>query len=397
MRRMIRSALILTGVVGLLPVGAMSEPAAPAPKAEPANISDMTDALQRAQVRMTQGDTAAYPEAIELLKATGSAIAKAPPDTWKDKRQSDALVIFILSGGPLSEVVPLLRGEALPEAERPLARGALAYITGHGADALALLHSIDIGALDSRLAGQVAFARSLLQSKREPKAAIALLDEARLVAPGTLVEEAALRRELALLAEAHESERVALLTRQYVTRFPNSVYAPDFIRGFGRIAALDGLADDPAHYRLLSDAAQSLAPESKRNFLLGLAQAATVNARFDAAASAANEALQVAAPGSSEEARARLYLAAGRIFSDDWQAARDDLQNLSAAKLDQSDAALLASARSVSAQLRMTPAPGVIDAQTEILAKDRTGASATIASAEETLQRTSRLIEEPTP
>ena len=57
-------------------------------------------------------------------------------------------------------------------------------------------------ALDARLAGEVAFARSVLETKRDAKTAVDLLDWARLLAPGGLVEEAALRREIALLAEA---------------------------------------------------------------------------------------------------------------------------------------------------------------------------------------------------
>ncbi len=317
--RRVGFALLLAAASGLAPICAASEPSrVPEPSPTPATLSEMTDTLQRIQVRMTEGDGAAYPQTVQLLQAIGAEIAKSPPDTWKEKDQSNALVIFILSGGPLSEVVPLLRGDALPESDRSLARGAFAYITGHGADALELLRPVNIGALDSRIAGQVAFARSLLESKRDPKTAIALLDWARLVAPGTLVEEAALRRELALLAEQHELERVALLTREYVMRFSRSVYAPDFFRGFGRIVAMDGLADDPAHYQQLADAAQTLPPQSKRDFLLGLAKAATVNARFDAAAAAAKDAIKGAAPGSEEEARARLYLAAGRLFSDDW-------------------------------------------------------------------------------
>ena len=56
-----------------------------------------------------------------------------------------------------------------------------------------------------RLAGQVAFARSVLETRRDPKAAIARLDWARLLAPGGLVEEAALRREIGLLAEARDA------------------------------------------------------------------------------------------------------------------------------------------------------------------------------------------------
>ena len=387
--RRLRFAIFAAALTGFAPAGARSEPSrVPDAPPAPAKLSEMADALQRVQARMTQGDSKAYPESVALLKTMGGAIAAAPPGTWKDRREAQALAIFILSGGPLADVVPLLRGETVPENERPLARGALAYMTGHAADALALLRSVDVKTLDARVAGHVAFARSLLESKHDPKAAIALLDWARLVAPGTLVEEAASRRELGLLAEAHDSQRVALLTRQYVSRFPASVYAPEFFRTFGRKIAEDGLADDPAQYKRLSDASRALAPDSRRDFLLGLARAATIRARFGAAEAAAEDALGGAAPGSPEEARARLYLAAGRIFTADPETARADLEAIDSAPLDRSDAALLAAARSVAAQLRIAPSPGAIEAQAEAIAKDKSGAGATIATAEGALQRT---------
>ena len=101
------------------------------------------------------------------------------------------------------------------KSERALARGAVAYITSHEADARTLLGAIDPDGLDARLAGQVAFARSVLETGRDRKAAVSLLDWARLLAPGGLVEEAALRREIALLAEARDAPRAARLAHEY--------------------------------------------------------------------------------------------------------------------------------------------------------------------------------------
>jgi chemotaxis protein MotC len=392
--RRLRLAMALAAFVGLPPVSVRCELShVPETTGGPASISDMTDVLQRIQVRMTQGDSAAYPETVALLKTIATAIAAAPPETWKDKRESDSLVIYILSGGPLAEIVPLLRNEGIPAGERRLAQGAVAYMTGHEADALELLHTVDVKALDSRLSGEIAFACALLEFRRDPKAATDSLDWARLVAPGSLVEEVALRREIGLFAEMHDSTRMALLIRQYVNRFSRSVYAPEFLRGFGRMVAQEGLADDAAHYRRLSQAAAALSPDARRDFLLGLAKTETVNGRFDAAEAAATDALSGAAPGSPQESRARLYLAAGRIFTGEPEAARVDLQTLNLANLDHGDAALLASARSVAAQVRLTPTQAAIDAQAEAMSKDRSGAGATIAAAEGALQKTASLVE----
>ncbi len=290
----------------------------------------MADDLQRIQFRMAQGDKSAYPAQLKQLKAMGAAIASAKPETWQDRREADALVIYVLSGGALADVMALLKSDAVPESDRTLARGALAYITSHEADALDLLSAVDIKTLEPRVAGQVAFARSVLETKRDPKAAASFLDWARLVAPGGLVEEAALRREIALIAEGRDAPRAAMLTRQYASRFGASLYAADFFRELARLIARFGLADDPANYQLLSGAAASLPPDGRRDFLLTLAKAAIVNARFDAASAAAAEALKSASPDSVDEARARLYLDAGRLISDGYDAARADLQAIAA-------------------------------------------------------------------
>ena len=297
-------------------------------------------------------------------------------------------------------MVPLLKTDAVMEEERSVARGALAYVTNHEADAISLLGEADPSALGSRLAGQVAFARSVLETKRDAKAAVGLLDWARLLAPGGLVEEAALRREIALLAEAKDAGRMALLTRQYSTRFAASLYAPDFFHDLGEAIGRLGLADEQANYRLLSSAMATLPPDERREFLLTIARAAVIDARFEAASAAASDALRGAAPDSGDAARARLYRDAGRIFSDGYDAAFADLQGLAASRLDRSDAALLSSVRKVAAELQIATDAGAAysqDASANNGGKGKDdGPTLTMERAQEALDRTLSLIGNPT-
>jgi len=364
--------------------------------ADSANLADMVDDLQRIQLQIAQGDKAAYAAQLNQLKRIGAAIAAAPPETWKDKRQADSLVIHILSGGSLIDVAPLLKGDAVVESERGLARGALAYVTNHEADATALLGKEDLGALDARLAGEVAFARSVLETRRDAKAAVELLDWARLVAPGGLVEEAALRREIVLLAEAKDAPRTAMLTRQYSTRFAASLFAAGFFRDLATAIARFGLADDPDNYQRLSRAVASLPPDNRRDFLLTLAKSAVVNGRFDAAAAAATEALEGAGADSPEVMRARLYLAASRMFSDAYDAAAADLRTIIASRLDRADANLLAAVRRVAAVLRIAPDAGFLTSSPASLDggdKDKpNGPALTIERARNALERTAGLL-----
>jgi chemotaxis protein MotC len=382
------AALALAAFAALAPCAAF---------ADSAKVSGLVDDLQRIQLKIAQGDKAAYAAQLNQLKTIGAAIATASPETWKSAREADSLVIYILSGGSLADAASLLKGDAIVESERSLARGALAYVTNHESDALALLGGTDLATLDARLAGEVAFARSVLETRRDAKAAVEFLDWSRLLAPGGLVEEAALRREVALLAEAKDVTRLAMLTRQYVTRFAASLYAVDFLRDLAGAVARLGLVDDPANYKLLSSAVAALPLDGRREFLLTLAKSGLVSARFAAAAAAATEALESSKADSPEAMRARLYLAASRLFSDGYDAAIADLRTLSASKLGRADAGLLAAARRAAAELRLAPDVGVVNAQDPAALADGdkdkpSGPALTIEQAQAALQRTSSLV-----
>ena len=163
----------------------------------------------------------------------------------------------------------------------------------------------------------------------------------------------------------------------------------------GAVARL-GLADDPADYKLLSSAVAALPPDGRREFLLTLAKSELVSAHFAAAAAAATEALESSKADSPEAMRARLCLAASRLFSDAYDAAIADLRALPAAKLDRADAGLLAAARRVAAELRIAPDVGVVNTQSAAALPDAdkdkpSGPALPIAQAQAALQRTSSL------
>ncbi len=355
----------------------------------PATISGMTEELQQIQTRVAQGDKTAYAAQLDRLKAIGKAIATASPETWRKKREADALVVYVLSGGSLAEVTPLIKGDGLLESERALVRGAVAYITSHEVDAERLLGAIDPVGLDARLAGQIAFARSVLETKRDPKAAAGLLDWARVLAPGGLVEEAALRREILMLANTPDARRAARLTREYAIRFGASLYAPDFFRELARHLGEGAFAKDPAVCRLFSTATVGLPVGLRLDFSLTLARAAIVNGEFEAAAVAARDAIGEASAGSRDETRAQLYSNASRIFSRDHDSAVANFRTLMTSNLDQSDRNLLAAIRDAAAQFGRAPTPDAVEAQAGSASDEKSGAEArTIRDAEAALART---------
>ena len=80
--------------------------------------------------------------------------------------------------------------------EKTIVRAAMAYAENRNAEAMELLAEVDPRSLDASIAGHVALVRAELATKKDPDKALALVSEARLLAPGTMIEEAALRHEV---------------------------------------------------------------------------------------------------------------------------------------------------------------------------------------------------------
>jgi chemotaxis protein MotC len=346
-RRRIRALVALTMVVAFSARASESE----------RSISDLVNDLARTQARMAAGDQSSYALSQERLHAIGAAIEAAKPEVWKDKTQTDAVAIYILSGGRPREVARLLERGAIPASQNPLLRGALAYASGRERDAAALLGDIDPNKVSLRLAGQLAYAQSVLKTASDPRRAIALLDLARVLSPGALVEEAALRREILLLGDQRDSDRVVLLSRQYVTRFGHSLYAENFIQGLAAATARFGLSDDVSGFRKFDELLVLLKPEQRRVFLLAVARSQTLNGKFDVAGAAAREALRDTPAGSGDEARARLFAAAAQIVTMDLDAGVAALGSVDRSRLDKPDQDLLAAVSYTAAHLRDIPSP----------------------------------------
>ena len=336
---------------------AKGAPAAPPPPLElpPHPISDLMGELQQAQVRMANGDKTAYAKQNDKLRAIGDAILAAKPEIWKSKEETDAAAAYVLSGGQPRVISKLLETGGVPKSEDPLLRGALAYAAGRSLDAQTLLADIDPKTVSLRLGSQLAYAKSVLATSKEPDQAIQFLDLARLLAPGSLVEEAALRREILLAGDRRDSDRMIFLARQYASRFPKSIFADNFISSLSSISLRYRLIDDVGNLRKFETLLGLVSQEQRRSFLLAIARDQTVNGKFEVAGEAADYVLSGLPAGDPDEPRARFYLAAAKILGDDYDAGLAQLKTLDRSKLGKPDQALLAAALQIAHHLRDTP------------------------------------------
>jgi chemotaxis protein MotC len=167
------------------------------------------------------------------------------------------------------------------------------------------------------MGGQMALAQAALAVANDPERAIELLDTARLLAPGTLVEEAALRREILVADQVDDQAKFEALSRQYLSRFRHSVYAGNFRYRFAAILTHLKFADEAAQTKSLDDMFRDLDPSTARELYLTVARAAVVQGKAQAAAIAAERASAISPDGSTDQARAHLYRAAALVITPD--------------------------------------------------------------------------------
>jgi chemotaxis protein MotC len=290
------------------PLAGASQP--PGPTGEP---YELMRTLQVLQDQIAQGSTEALAAQRVLRLEIDRSFAAAAPTVWQDRRNAVAAVAYVLSGGPPA----ILRGlEALdpkPAIDPRLISGVLAYAEGNEAEANRHLADFDVARMQPSMGAQLALAKSALAVRTDPVAAMRFLAVARLLAPGTLVEEAALRREIFIADRLKDARAVEELARQYLARFRNSVYAGNFRNRFAAAVSRMNFVKDQAGFDRLNDLLLLVEPEARGQLYLTVALAAVVKGNSDAGAFAGDRALALAPRASREEARAQLYRAASMI------------------------------------------------------------------------------------
>lgn len=337
------------------PAAAVETVAVPAPVSEPGPIQ-LVRTLQLLQDRIAQGSVAAQASQGPLIARIEAAMLRAEPGTWVDRRHVHAAVTFALGGGGPGILRRLAASDPLPEPEAALVRGALAYIEGREGDAGHALRDVDARALPPGLSGSIALTQAALAAKADAARSIALLDCVRLLAPGTLLEESALRREVFVVGQVGDVRKLEALAILYLRRFPHSIYAGNFRQRLAFLLTKLDLGRDEAHFAILARILDELAPESRRTLYLLVARTAIQEGRTVAGLRAADRARALSAPATADAARADLYRGAAEVVSlptiDDGLAR---LRPLNRAILPAADRALLNAALATAAQIRRDP------------------------------------------
>ena len=355
--------------------------------------ADLMRALRASQDRITQGDTDAHLQQRTSLAAITRKLAAAPMEAWKEPRNARAALAFVLCGGPSASLKRLIDIGALTGLDDKLVRGVLAYGEARDADALELLSGIDARSLDASIAGHISLAKAELLAKKDARKALEFLDDARLLAPGTLIEEAALRRQVTIVAAAGDFDRFEMLATSYLRRFSKSVYAGAFRRQFAADLAARRDTGQGERAARLQSALEAIDPPERRDVYLTIAREALIRGRAALARLAGKNAGDLFPDESVGKLRAGVYEAAALVVSDDIGRGTALLGAMDEESLGEEEAELADAAMQVASEVRRMPVlagagppPGARE--------DLASAFKVVGAARETLARADEMLKE---
>ncbi|WP_068082053.1 hypothetical protein [Polycladidibacter stylochi] len=363
-----RRFLKVLGLSTALAVGALQISDLPAKAQMSSNASPdlMMLELQVLQDEIVMGNREAYQLLQPSLIVIGRRFLSVDRALWKTKQNSYAAVAFMLSGGSGSVFQALADEGVTFNVDPNLFAGAMAYSQGNREAAKNLLLKVEALDLPTVIAGQVALSQAILLSQNEPEKSIKYFDLARLLMPGTLVEESALRREAPIVANLGDNKKYERLARRYLFQYQSSVFAKQFRDRLAQTISTEDYLSTESDWDKVMQLLNDYDPESQRIVLLKLGRAAlsTGNTHF---AVKAGEAV-LASDGASidQKAAAHLYHGAGLAPTREWRKGLNELIAVDEKLLRSVDRIMLHSAIITANMIRKWPSP-VIEPASEFV------------------------------
>ncbi len=312
--------------------------------------------LQRLQDRAAAGDEASPAVQARVLQDLAAAFGPRDLAAADDPRNARAAVLFALSGGDPAAIGNLEDVLEPAVIDPALVRAARHYAAGRLDAARQEFDAADSQDLPPGLQGQIALSRGIIAAD-DPQALRRFLDEARLLMPGTLVEEVALRRSALAAAAAGDRSGFESQTRRYFERFPESIYAPLFAGKVVEAVVELRYGGGPGWLAALDTTLAAASPSQAAALWLAIARLALPRGDLVLARHAAQRTLSTAPEQSAAALSARAHLASVRLVTGDFDAALAELEALRQEDLADGDLQVGEQALALAAAIRRWPGP----------------------------------------
>jgi chemotaxis protein MotC len=290
----------------------------------------------------------------KLIELIDQRLRSTGPGDFEDQRNFRALLVYAMSGGNPRTVESIVARLSLEGVNARLSAGVLDYLHGQPGKAANALSKLDPREVSSEIAAFLALIKGTIAANDNPAESLTYLDLARVMGPGTLVEEAALRRSTTLSAALREADRFILVSEQYVRRFLSSPYASQFADAF-----VDGVANLHGAIDLdrVAEVIAAMNREQGKVIYLRLARRAAIDQHTQLLAFARAGLEGMAAEiGTEEDPRAILYSTIAAVTSDDVDVVRARLESIDRRRLSAADRMLLDAAFQIFDEVTGQPA-----------------------------------------
>lgn len=310
--------------------------------------------LQFVQDSVVMGDHAAREMQKYLLETIDTTLRTADASIFEDSRNADAALAYIMSGGNPQTLDYLVARDVQGHFDSRITNILQKYLNGRGiqvekilADILPEYRKGVLGPYLMLIAGNIA-------TTRDPAASLAFFDDARVTAPGTIIEEAALRRSIIAMVQVKDHGKALVYLRKYAVRFLHSPYASQFADLFVNFA-IDGAGtvttDNIAEITALMD------PERAEEIYLRIARQASLRGAIALAQFATDQAAALSSQTGdvSRAPLSKLYSGLATVPSADVKSASDALASIPNDELSERDLALRDAAKAIAEQIVRTP------------------------------------------
>ncbi|MFV0279843.1 MAG: hypothetical protein ACK5JM_03650 [Rhodoblastus sp.] len=192
-------------------------------------IVDLVEQLQNAHDEMTSGTEGAERRRDEIALRLKTYLQGAG-ETRLERREENALIYFLLTGGESQPASRILIAHNKDGANATLIEHVVAYTSGDEAKGADGLLTIDLREATPEIAGVLALGQARILLGKDKALSEAKFLAARILAPGGLIEEIALRQELFVLDKDADASNVERIAHRYSGRFSHSIYAENFFQ-----------------------------------------------------------------------------------------------------------------------------------------------------------------------
>lgn len=334
---------------------ALAAPAAPRAEDRPAAAPPylLVRSLQTIQDKVIAGDIESLEIQRYLLAEIDRRLRGIDMAVFEDPRNVDAALIFAMSGGNPETLDILAERDVEGNFDNRVTSILRRYLSGRGATATRQLKEVVPEYRNTRIGPYLALIGANALMEGETDTALKFFDWARVEAPGTIVEEAALRRSLAITSQKGDAKRALPYARRYARRFMNSPYASQFADIFVSLAIEQKEALPPPEIKAVLSLIER---KRQREIYLRLGRRAAIDGDKQLAEFAAHEARRLSrSDDTGQLALAELYAGLVNVPTDGIEKVLKQLAEIPDASLSPKDRFLRDAAKVVAEEVLKPP------------------------------------------